>query len=195
MKLEDGHFQVARRCGDDHGWRYSFARAPRLLRGSIPWLTPKDMRGDYIWETEEHITEEAISKSATKLVSADSILVVVKSKALMHRLPIAVAKVAMCHGQDIKSIQCRDGPSRIHPLRAQVPRAASSEAGAWSKHRRANSPDAEELPVPDVEVAEQTTFANLVARTEELRGRQRETLRQARHLFESLLHEAFPAPA
>ena len=40
------------------------------------------------------------------------ILVVVKSKVLMHRLPVAIAKVPMCHGQDIKSIQCA---KELHP--------------------------------------------------------------------------------
>lgn len=72
-------------------------------------LTSKDMRGDYIWDTEEHITEEAIEQSATNLVPVDSILVVVKSKVLMQQLPVAITKVPICHGQDIKSIQCSNG--------------------------------------------------------------------------------------
>jgi type I restriction enzyme S subunit len=67
------------------------------------------MRGDYIWDTEEHVTPDGIASSATKLVPAGSILVVVKSKVLMHRLPLAIAMVPLCHGQDIKSIQCLDG--------------------------------------------------------------------------------------
>jgi|GEM_PF-4389350 len=37
------------------------------------------MKGDYIFDTQEHITKEAIKKSATKLVPKDSILLVVKS--------------------------------------------------------------------------------------------------------------------
>jgi type I restriction enzyme S subunit len=79
---------------------------PEYFQGNIPWLTSKDMRGEYIFDTQEHITEEAIRKSATKLVPKESILMVVKSKVLMHRLPLAISKVDICHGQDIKSIQC-----------------------------------------------------------------------------------------
>jgi hypothetical protein len=66
---------------------------PEYYQGRIPWLTSKDMKGDYIWDTEEHITERAIQESATNLIPAGSILVVVKSKVLMHRLPVAIAKV------------------------------------------------------------------------------------------------------
>jgi type I restriction enzyme S subunit len=38
---------------------------PEYFQGRIPWLTSKDMRGDYIWDTEEHITAEGIKNSAT----------------------------------------------------------------------------------------------------------------------------------
>jgi type I restriction enzyme S subunit len=195
-KLEDGPFRYLGDLVKITGGGTPARARPDYFLGSIPWLTPKDVRGEYIWDTEEHITEEAIAKSATKLVSADSILVVVKSKALMRRLPIAVAKVPMCHGQDIKSIQCRDGfhhefirsvlkYHERHLLR--LARGANTEGLTLTM--------LEELPVPDVEYAEQRAFASLVGRAEELRARQREALRQARHLFESLLHEAFPTQA
>ncbi|HXQ35871.1 MAG TPA: restriction endonuclease subunit S, partial [Anaerolineales bacterium] len=41
---------------------------PEYFEGNIPWLTSKDMRGDYIYDTQEHITEKAIKESATNLV-------------------------------------------------------------------------------------------------------------------------------
>lgn len=46
-------------------------------------------------------------------------------------------------------------------------------------------------PVPLPPLAKQKRFAALVARHERLRARQREALRQADHLFQSLLHRAF----
>ena len=85
---------------------------PEYFTGTIPWFTSKDLKTSLIWDTEEHITEAAITQSATKLVPAGSILIVVKSKVLMHRLPIAKTMVPLCHGQDIKSMQCS---SRILP--------------------------------------------------------------------------------
>jgi type I restriction enzyme S subunit len=85
---------------------------PEYFTGTIPWLTAKDMRGDYIWNTQEHVTQEVVDNSATKVVPPNSILLVVKSKILMHRLPVAITRVPLCHGQDIKSIQCSPA---IHP--------------------------------------------------------------------------------
>src|SRR5206468_6352032 len=46
---------------------------PAYFTGRIPWLTAKDMQGDYIFDTQEHITEEAIANSASNLVPAGSI--------------------------------------------------------------------------------------------------------------------------
>ncbi|MBI4026054.1 MAG: restriction endonuclease subunit S [Verrucomicrobia bacterium] len=165
---------------------------PEFYTGRIPWLTSKDMRGDYIFDTEEHITEQAIKQSATKLIPANSILVVVKSKVLMHRLPLAIAKVALCHGQDIKSIQCSE---MLHHefarfvLKDHEPRLLHIARGANTEGL--TLPMLEELPVPCVRMKEQERFAELVARHERLRSVQRESLRQADHLFQTLLHQAF----
>jgi type I restriction enzyme S subunit len=166
--------------------RYEF------FRGRIPWLTSKDMRGDYIWDTEEHITDDAIKNSSTNLVPANSILVVVKSKILMHRLPVAIAKVPMCHGQDIKSIQCSN---KLHPEFSRFV-LKYHEKQLLNIARGANTegltlPMLEELPVPQVDYSEQHRFAVLVEHHERLRAGTREVLRQAEHLFQSLLHRAF----
>jgi len=168
---------------------------PEYFEGRTPWLTSKDMRGDYIWDTEEHVTEEAIASSATKVVPADSILVVVKSKVLMHRLPVAIAKVPICHGQDIKSIQCSGA---LHYefarflLKYHEPRLLNLARGANTEGL--TLPMLEGLPVPDVKYEDQLKFANAVQQHERLRGAQREALRQADHLCRSLLQRAFEDP-
>lgn len=165
---------------------------PEFFQGRVPWLTSKDVRGDYIWDTEEHISEEAIQSSATKLVPADSILVVVKSKVLMHRLPVAIAGVPLCHGQDIKSLQMKPGLHHEfarHVLRYHAPGLLYLARGANTEGL--TLPMLEELPVPDVSWDEQLAFANVVDAHEALRTAQREALRQTVHLFDALLHHSY----
>jgi len=77
---------------------------PNYFEGNICWATSKDMKPDILMDTEEHITEEAIKNSATKLVSPECLLIVVKSKILLRRLPVARAVVPICFGQDLKAI-------------------------------------------------------------------------------------------
>jgi len=160
--------------------------------GPIPWLTSKDMKGDYIWDTQEHVTEEAIANSATKLVPSGSILVVVKSKVLMHRLPLAISRVPLCHGQDIKSVQCS---KRILPefcrylLKYYEPNLLHIARGANTEGL--TLPMLEGLLAPDVGLPRQQEFAEIVKRFERTRVLQREAERQAEHLFQALLHRAF----
>lgn len=164
----------------------------KYFEGNIPWLTAKDMRSDYIADTKEHITEEAIKNSATKLVPVGSILLVVKSKVLMHRLPIAIAERAMCHGQDIKSIQCS---KKINPLfLAQVlkynePKLLAQARGANTEGLTLPMLEAVEVPVAPLPLQEK--FALIVRNFEYLRNQQREAARQAEYLFQTLLHRAF----
>ncbi len=164
----------------------------RYYEGPIPWLTSKDMRGDYILDTQEHITEEAIRKSAAKLVPAGSILVVVKSKVLMHTLPVAVARVPLCHGQDIKSIQCSekvDSLFAVQVLKYHEPRLLLQARGANTEGL--TLPMLRELPVPNVSLQRQREFSQVVRKHERLRAQQREAERQAEHLFQTLLGRAF----
>jgi type I restriction enzyme S subunit len=165
---------------------------PEYYTGRIPWLTSKDMTGDYIWDTEEHITNEAVAESATKRVPAGSVLVVVKSKVLAHSLPVAIAGVPMCHGQDIKSIQCGDGLQSEFLrflLKYHTPRLLRVARGANTEGL--SLPMLNELPVPDVSDAEQRSFVAQVSMVEQTRALHREALRQAEHLFQSLLNRYF----
>lgn len=77
---------------------------PEYFQGEICWATAKDVRDEALHETKEHVTEAAINKSATKLVDPGTVLVVVKSKILMKRLPVTIARVPVCFGQDLKGL-------------------------------------------------------------------------------------------
>jgi len=165
---------------------------PEFFEGAIPWLTAKDMVDDYIRETQEHITEDAIRASATKLVPAASVLLVVKSKVLMHRLPLAITEVPLCHGQDIKSIQCSKDilPEFVRfTLNYYERRLLNWARGANTEGL--TLPMLRELPMPNISLESQQEFARIVRTFKRVRLVQRESLRQAEHLFQTLLHRSF----
>jgi type I restriction enzyme, S subunit len=37
-------------------------------KGDIPWVSPKDMKSRVIYDSEDHISEEALKDSATRLI-------------------------------------------------------------------------------------------------------------------------------
>ncbi|MDV6329952.1 N-6 DNA methylase [Asticcacaulis sp. 201] len=69
--------------------------------GDIPWVSPKDMKVDLIVDTEDHVSKKAIDNSATSLVSAGTILCVVRSGILQHTFPVALTSRDMCFNQDL----------------------------------------------------------------------------------------------
>jgi type I restriction enzyme S subunit len=85
---------------------------PTYYEGNICWATSKDIKTKLLWDTQEHVSEEGIAKSAAKLVPKGTILMVVKSKILARKLPLAISMVPICFGQDIKGIVPSDPGTR-----------------------------------------------------------------------------------
>jgi type I restriction enzyme, S subunit len=73
--------------------------------GNIPWVSPKDMKTDFITKTEDYITELAVTESATNLISPERVLIVVRSGILKHTLPVAINKVEVSLNQDMKAFE------------------------------------------------------------------------------------------
>lgn len=50
-------------------------KIPEYYKGDIPWIKTGELNDDYIFETEEHITQEAISHSSAKLFPANTVAI------------------------------------------------------------------------------------------------------------------------
>ena len=76
---------------------------PEYFTGSIPWVSPKDIKSSVINDSIDHITEEAIAHSTTNLVPANSVLMVIRSGILKHTLPVAINSLPVTINQDMKA--------------------------------------------------------------------------------------------
>ncbi len=72
--------------------------------GNIPWVSPKDMKVDFIRDTDDHITLTAIKESSTKIIPEMSLLFVTRSGILRRFLPIAINIIPVTVNQDIKAL-------------------------------------------------------------------------------------------
>jgi type I restriction enzyme S subunit len=77
--------------------------------GTIPWISPKDMGGSVVTDTQDHITEAAVRNSATKLVPANAVALVARSSILDHTLPVAFVPSPSALNQDMKAVIAADG--------------------------------------------------------------------------------------
>lgn len=72
--------------------------------GSIPWITPKDMKQLCLLDSEDHVSQAAI-EDGLALVPPNSLLVVVRSGILRRTVPTAVNLVQTTINQDLKALK------------------------------------------------------------------------------------------
>jgi type I restriction enzyme, S subunit len=76
---------------------------PEFWQGSIPWVSPKDMKRPRLQDAQDHISQEGL-ESGSKLAPAGSVLVVVRGMILAKTVPVALAEVPVAINQDMKAI-------------------------------------------------------------------------------------------
>lgn len=75
--------------------------------GSIPWVTPKDMKVDRIYDSEDHVTQLAIDDGLVE-VPKESLLFVARSGILRRKFPTAITKTKCTVNQDLKILTLFD---------------------------------------------------------------------------------------
>ena len=70
----------------------------------IPWVSPKDMKVDHIFDTQDHVTELALSETRLPRIKPRSLLVVVRGMILLHSFPVATTQIEVAINQDMKSL-------------------------------------------------------------------------------------------
>ncbi|MCS6175770.1 restriction endonuclease subunit S [Shewanella baltica] len=73
--------------------------------GSIPWVSPKDMKTFWLDKTQDYITDIAVKESSTNLVESGALLMVVRSGILQRSIPIAINQVPVTLNQDMKALR------------------------------------------------------------------------------------------
>lgn len=72
--------------------------------GTIPWVSPKDVKTKYISSSGLQITEKAIINCKLRLIPPNSILIVARSGILKRTLPVSINKIPCTVNQDLKVI-------------------------------------------------------------------------------------------
>jgi type I restriction enzyme S subunit len=71
--------------------------------GAIPWISAKDMKVNRLFDSQDHITDKAIS-DGTRLMPPGTLLMVVRGMILAHTFPVARAECHLAFNQDLKAV-------------------------------------------------------------------------------------------
>ena len=70
----------------------------------LPWVSPKDMKVEHIFDAQDHVTEQALSETRLPRIPSGSLLIVVRGMILLHSFPVATTQVEVAINQDMKSL-------------------------------------------------------------------------------------------
>lgn len=157
------------------------------------------MKTNCILDTEDRISADALSESATRLVGSNSVLVVVRSGILAHSLPVATVGTNVAFNQDIKAITPKNGlllpeflfwmlkARQLEILNAGVKKGATV-------HSLSNG-FLERLPFALPPLDEQRRIVALLDRAAEIRRRVEAARAKARAIIPALFLDTFGDPA
>lgn len=136
-------------------------KEPSFWIGDIPWVSPKDMKSEIIFDSIDHISKHAIENSSASLVRGGSILVVVRSGILARTIPIALAGNDLTVNQDLKVISAKSGivPEYLYFfLRAKESYLLDKVTRGATVHRLSTD-TLKELKIPVLSEKQQTFLA------------------------------------
>ncbi|UFI02143.1 restriction endonuclease subunit S [Roseibium aggregatum] len=71
--------------------------------GSMPWLSPKDMKVFELDDTTEHVTKQA-ALAGSRIMPPNTVFIVIRGMILAHSFPVVLSKKEFCFNQDIKAV-------------------------------------------------------------------------------------------
>ncbi|MGJ5629430.1 restriction endonuclease subunit S [Nostoc sp. CALU 1950] len=168
---------------------------PDYWDGDIPWVSPKDMKQDIIFDSIDHISQKAIAETNIKYVEPGAILIVVRGMILVHTIPIALAANRLTINQDMKALypNCNDIDSTyLHAVLKASSRKILSQVGtAGHGTRKFDTDELLNLPIliPSQEQLKKFQIAVTECRAS-LAGISK-TKEKLEKLFDVLLRRAF----
>lgn len=79
-------------------------RVPRYWNGNIPWISPKDVKQDFLSESQDHVSSAALQDTRLTLVEAGTPVIVVRGMILARDVPVALTQCAATINQDMKAL-------------------------------------------------------------------------------------------
>lgn len=165
---------------------------PEYFTGSIPWVSPKDMKMPIISDSIDHITDEAVAHSTTNFVPENSVLMVIRSGVLKHTLPVAINNIPVTINQDMKAFVPN---SLVTPtflmyyFKAIESDVLSGVRGVTADNIDFKSFQKRFLIVPPISVQEK--FSSFVEQVNKSKVAVQKSLDEAQLLFDSLMQHYF----
>lgn len=131
--------------------------------GDIPWVSPKDMKLDVIYDVPDHVSEAALAGSAIQVIPEQAVLIVVRGMILARTVPVCRLGAPATINQDMKALLPRmkiirgDYLQRMLQGFGDILMSFIEEAAHGTKKLRSDALFGLKFPVPPMEVQKHIT--------------------------------------
>lgn len=170
-------------------------RVEAFWRGDVPWVSPKDMKVDFLSDSQDHVSEAAIQETSLNLVEQGRALVVVRGMILARSVPLAINLTPVTINQDMKALVPKTeeitGTYLWAALTAAKPQLKSLVRTAGHGTRKLDTPDLMQFRIPRPDPEQIRLVSSAVEAHRQLVERRRESELSLNRLFTLLLTRAF----
>jgi len=167
----------------------------QFWQGDFPWVSPKDMKRDYIDSAIDTISDNVFSETSLKKVPTKSILIVVRGMILVHTVPVAMNTIPIAINQDIKALIVK--PDRInstflfYTLKTQQKNILNKVSTAAHGTKRIEMREIETLPIINPPIILQKKFVATMEKVNLTRKKMLVSNREMDNQFNALMQRAF----
>jgi type I restriction enzyme S subunit len=168
---------------------------PDFWEGEIPWISPKDMKQDILYDSVDHISPFAVEQANLKYINPGTVLIVVRGMILAHTVPIALSGSRLTINQDMKALEPKSAdidPVYLYAaLRVSDRMILSKVRTAAHGTRKIDTEELLQLPILIPSRQDADRFYRMMAEYNGTISRIVKTRGMVERLFENLLHHAF----
>jgi type I restriction enzyme, S subunit len=180
-------------CKTGSGTTPSRQKHDRYYGGNIPWVKSGELRESIVRDTEEKVTEDALTETSLKIAPKGAVLVAMYG-ANVGRVGIlgieATTNQAICYVVPDK--EKADSRYIFHALQQKLPEFISRSVGGAQPNISQQIIKETKIPLPPI--LEQKRIAAILDKAEEVRSQRRQALEQLDAIGQSIFIEMFGDP-
>ena len=170
-------------------------KAERFWSGDVPWVSPKDMKRDFLSDSQDHVSQAALDETNLSLVKQGNTLIVVRGMILARDIPVAINRNPVTINQDMKALIPKTkeitGAYIWATLRLAKQKLQMLVRTAGHGTRKLDTPDLMQFPIPLPNPGRMKQVASLVEHHRLMIERRQNSKRLLDRVFTITLNKAF----
>ena len=167
----------------------------RFWSGEVPWVSPKDMKVDFLSDSQDHVSQAAVDETNLNVIEQGSTLIVVRGMILARDVPVAINRNPVTINQDMKALVPKTTEitgayiwATLHLARRKLQTLVRT---AGHGTRKLDTPDLMQFPIPAPDTDRLKQVASIVEHHRLAVEQRQKSKKMLDRVFAVALHKAF----